>query len=261
MWYGAQYYSDTYMDGTYAGHSGNSANWENLLVARMNRPSPMTATMWGTYNPTTRNGRIYSKFRNDSTGTIAGNIYFLIIRDSVRYSSPNGDLWHNYVAHDYLPSEVGTPVTVLPGDTVTQYRDFSIPDSFNVSKCMIYAWVQRTTGTRETYQSGIKNVTSLLEVAEQSSRVPDLAKIELVPNPCNGETSFLLELPAGAPYAIKLFDMSGRQIRVMAGQAKGGKARITWNCRDDRGRSVNPGVYFYALNSSRINASGKIIVR
>ncbi len=262
MWYGVQYYSETYMDGAYAGHSGNSGNWENLLVARMNRPSPMTATMWGTYNPTLGTGRIYAKFRNDSSATISGNLYFLIVRDSVYYRSPNGDVWHNYVAQDYLPNQNGSPVTVAAGDTVTQYRDFSIPDSFDISKCMIYAWIQRTSGNRSAYQSSMKKVSELgTYITEQPKQMPNATKLELIPNPCVKETNFLFDLPATMPFSIKLFDVTGRQIKAMNGVAHGGKERITWNCRDDRGTTVNPGVYFYSFSSGHLNTSGKIVVK
>ncbi|HEX7320840.1 MAG TPA: FlgD immunoglobulin-like domain containing protein [bacterium] len=127
----------------------------------MNQPSDLVPTMWGTYSPSTRTGTVYAKFKNTGSSSISGNFYFVVVEDSLYYAGPNGDVWHNHVARDYLPTEVGQAVTIAAGDSVIQSQSFSIGASWNENKIDIYAWVQQTAGQKENYQACIRHLGDL----------------------------------------------------------------------------------------------------
>ncbi|MDH4210757.1 MAG: T9SS type A sorting domain-containing protein [candidate division WOR-3 bacterium] len=155
--YGVSYTPDCYVDGDQV-----SAGYSAAITNRMNQPSPVTVTMWGMYMPNRGDGTIYAQFRNDSTASITARVYFVIVEDSCYYVAPNGDTWHNDVARDYLPNELGETVTVAPGDSVTFSRAFNVPLGWDQERCRIYAWIQEDTGDKEVFQAGIVELPDLV---------------------------------------------------------------------------------------------------
>ncbi len=248
-----------YRDGTSVGSAYSS--WRSGIVTRMNQSSPMTLTLSGYYNPTSRTGRLYAKYRNDSTASVIARIYFVITEDSCYYAGSNGDTWHNHVARDYLPTQVGIMDTIAAGDSTTQYRDFTINASWNAARCKIVTWIQ-ADGTRNAFQAGIQKVTTLpVGIEEITSPDQSAAKVTLAPNPCVSGTTFRFQIPLGAEYAIRIFDVSGRCVRTMSSLSHSSVETCTWNLRADQGDRVNAGVYLYKFESAGLNTSGKIIVR
>ena len=118
--------------------------------------------MWGMYMPNRGDGTIFAQFRNDSTASITGRAYFVIVEDSCYYPAPNGDQWHNDVARDYLPTEMGETVTFAPGDSVTLSQTFNVPATWNEDNCLIFAWIQKDTGNKEVFQAGIIELPDLI---------------------------------------------------------------------------------------------------
>jgi len=69
-----------------------------------------------------------------------------------------------------------------------------------------------------------------------------------VPNPSAGSAVFAFYLPTVAQAKIALYDVAGRQIRVVADELfTAGYHSIPWDGRDGSGRAVRAGVYFYRL--------------
>jgi hypothetical protein len=72
-----------------------------------------------------------------------------------------------------------------------------------------------------------------------------------VPNPFNPSTRIAYTIPEGAgalPVSLRVYDLSGRLVRVLADGPEGpGTRAATWDGLDERGRSVSSGVYFYRL--------------
>ena len=128
----------------------------------MNQPAPVTMTMWGLYMPNRGDGTIYAQFRNDSAASITARVYFVIVEDSCYFAAPNGDLWHNDVARDYLPTEIGETVTIAAGDSAVFSRTFTVPVTWDQDRCRIYAWIQEDTGDKEVFQAGIVELPDLV---------------------------------------------------------------------------------------------------
>ena len=89
------------------------------------------------------------------------------------------------------------------------------------------------------------------------SSIEDPAERELAflaqnaPNPFKGNTMIEFGLPREQRIALRVFDIEGRMLRTLErGLLPAGNYRIAWDGRDDRGRLVAPGVYFYQLVSS-----------
>ncbi|OPX17931.1 hypothetical protein BXT86_03840 [candidate division WOR-3 bacterium 4484_100] len=140
------------------------STWESKIVNRMNQPSPVTLTIWGDYSAD-GSGTVYAKFRNDSTATLNGRVIFVITEDSLYYSGPNGDVWHNHVARDYLPDQNGQTVSIAPGDSITLSQPFTIQSGWDENMCQIVTWIQsdvlQSDSTKEIWQGGYIDVTEL----------------------------------------------------------------------------------------------------
>jgi len=247
-------------------HGGsNYTAWQSKIVARMNIPAPVTITMWGTYTPLRGTGTIYAKFRNDSTATINGRVIWVITEDSIYYSAPNGDLWHNHVARDYLPNQNGQTVSIPAGDSVTISQSFTIQSNWNANKCQIVTWLQNDVMTADSikniWQGAFINVPDLTYVAEGNSENSVSENIIPIPNPCVIHTRFSFTLPAQTEYSISIFDISGRKVWSIKGRADGKQKTVEWNLKDQKGVKLGPGVYLYRFESGELRTKGKIVVR
>lgn len=243
------------LDGTPRGSSYSS--WQSYIVARMNQPAPMRISMWGTYG--SGSGTIYARYHNDSTASVTAYVYFVITEDSCYYSAPNGDQWHNHVARDYVPNQIGQQVTIPAGDSVTVSQAFTIQSGWNVNRCKIVTWIQNNS-TREVYQAGFVKVTDLTGIKEQN-RESLIKTINTAPNPCVNGIEFRFNVKPGVEYTIQISNVLGREIQRIRGTGTGGDEIIRWNLQDYKGKCVSPGVYFYRFTCSEINITGKIVVR
>ena len=87
------------------------------------------------------------------------------------------------------------------------------------------------------------------------------SKVAVVPNPSRGECEFRFSsVPRGAPLALELYDPTGRLVRTLDAGPGGPKPSdvLRWNGRDEAGREVSSGVYFYRTRDGR--TQGKVLV-
>ena len=73
--------------------------------------------------------------------------------------------------------------------------------------------------------------------------------LQNVPNPFNPQTTVAFEIQEQAKVSLLVFDVSGRLVRVLMDHeiVEEGRHEAVWNSRDDTGREVAAGVYFYRL--------------
>jgi clumping factor A len=88
------------------------------------------------------------------------------------------------------------------------------------------------------------------------SGVPEAiaSQVELhscTPNPFNPQTTIAFDRPRQTAVNLRVFDVSGRLVRVLVdGELYGqGRNEATWNGRDDDDTQVAAGVYFYRLDA------------
>jgi PKD repeat protein len=72
-----------------------------------------------------------------------------------------------------------------------------------------------------------------------------------VPNPFNPITTIHFELPTATRVRLQVYDISGRLVRTLLnGESLGaGRQEVIWYGKNDSGRQVAAGVYFYHLNA------------
>ena len=79
------------------------------------------------------------------------------------------------------------------------------------------------------------------------------------PNPFNGLTTIGYSIPSASNILLKIYDMSGKEIRTLHnGYHKSGSANITWDGRDKNSQLVASGIYFYSMVSGRNSTVKKL---
>jgi hypothetical protein len=88
---------------------------------------------------------------------------------------------------------------------------------------------------------------------------PELA--QNFPNPFNAATVIRFRLPGEGEVRLELFDILGQRIATLVrAPLSGGPHAAGWNGRDDYGRPVSSGVYFYRLRFGSTRLTHKLLL-
>jgi flagellar hook assembly protein FlgD len=77
-----------------------------------------------------------------------------------------------------------------------------------------------------------------------------------IPNPFTGTTELRIGLPKAANVTVKVYDVAGRLVATRTAILGKGWQDIRFNGRDDAGKLLPSGVYFY-----RVSATGDVVTR
>ena len=81
------------------------------------------------------------------------------------------------------------------------------------------------------------------------------------PNPFNPSTTIHFGLKRPSDVNLRIFDVAGRLIRVLAdGQFGPGEYTRIWNGRSDSGSQVASGVYFYRMDAGEFVQTKKMVL-
>jgi hypothetical protein len=70
------------------------------------------------------------------------------------------------------------------------------------------------------------------------------------PNPFTNSAEIRYQLPLDAQVSLRIYDTAGRNIRTLVREKeRSGRKKVLWDGRDDFGKRVNSGVYFYKLQT------------
>ncbi len=192
-------------------------------------------------------------------------MFFVATEDSIYRATSNGDLWHNHVARDYLPTQNGEAVAIPAGDSVMISRTFTLQPAWNPDMMEFVAWLQDVNmspydSTIEIWQGAILDIDELgiKEYGHNQALVQDIRPI---PNPCVNHTTLSFSLSGGTEYNIAFFDVSGRKVRNFSGISSGNEESIEWDLLNEQRTRVSAGVYLYRFESSEITTAGKVVVR
>jgi hypothetical protein len=82
------------------------------------------------------------------------------------------------------------------------------------------------------------------------------------PNPFNPQTTIALELPKRETVTLRVFDMAGRLVKnlITAQPHTPGRHEVAWNGRDDTGRQVASGTYFYRMEAGPYSETKRMVL-
>ncbi len=98
--------------------------------------------------------------------------------------------------------------------------------------------------------------------AAEETQLPQVLALEgNYPNPFNPQTMIKFSIPAGAMVDLAVFDIRGVRIRTLVRESMAaGHHEVTWKGRDENGRAVASGSYFYRLKSDGKTVVGKMLL-
>ncbi|MBN1885088.1 MAG: hypothetical protein JW876_06155, partial [Candidatus Krumholzibacteriota bacterium] len=81
------------------------------------------------------------------------------------------------------------------------------------------------------------------------------------PNPFNPSTTIAFELPRDARIELVVFALDGRRVATLArGRFVAGRHEVAWDGRNDAGRHVAAGVYFYRLEADGCREAKRMVL-
>lgn len=81
------------------------------------------------------------------------------------------------------------------------------------------------------------------------------------PNPFMGETDFRFQIPDFSKVSLKIYDISGRMVKTLLnGVMDAGDHTVQWDARDNNGKRLTAGIYFYRLDAGNFCAIKKLIL-
>ncbi len=105
----------------------------------------------------------------------------------------------------------------------------------------------------------IDNITGIS--GKQQSTENSFELLGNVPNPFNAGTKILYTIPEESRVQITLFSILGTRIRTLFDAIQDqGQHSVTWDGRDDNGRQVSSGVFFYRITVPKNTAVGKMLL-
>jgi hypothetical protein len=81
------------------------------------------------------------------------------------------------------------------------------------------------------------------------------------PNPFNPVTEISFQIPTDGAVSLEVYDVSGRLVRTLVnGHRTSGPYTERWDGKDDNGRSVATGVYFYRMKAGSFNQTRRMVL-
>ena len=183
-------------------------------------------------------------------------------RDAIIYFDERTDVYGTRVTTDGSvldPSGVPLAADVVPegrpaltsigGEVLMATSTFRTDPSLAAYRIAI----QRTAG------EGVTAVPDVAPVTDATIRL-----LGARPNPTVAATTIRFALGSSSPVTIRVFDAGGRLVRTLVDHEPMTAAamhEVPWEGRDDVGRAVGSGVYFYRVRTPHETVGGKIVKR
>lgn len=221
--------------------SGQDIGWE------MADEGGAAATWYNTY--------LHATYLNDDTNDLTLDGVAGTFAEGLAITIGGGDGANN---QDY-PSEIA------PRDAFAQAvfrytptRTGGIAVDTGVYKVVYFAFGFEAISTSADRAAVMAGILGFLLPAGQSG-VPGAAAqgvaLACAPNPFNPQTTVSFDLPHPSAVDVAVYDVGGRRVRrLVAGLQPAGRTAVTWDGRDDGGRSLASGVYLVRLAGDGLEA-------
>ncbi len=204
-------------------------------------------------------GRIW-KYKNGEK-----SLWFdFTLAEADSYFYKDGAPYLNYVVKAYRNLSIKTKFGILE-DCIS----FNFDDPNAVDEEHYYAFgpniglIQKSTGMGITWSldSAIINGKIITEIFSNNISTPQEVKLEQnYPNPFNPTTTISYELPTSGQVIIKIYDLTGRLVKVIANATQpAGTHSAQWDGTDFCGTPVAAGIYIYRIEF--VGANGKKMVQ
>ncbi|MFW5628129.1 MAG: choice-of-anchor J domain-containing protein, partial [Candidatus Cloacimonadaceae bacterium] len=81
------------------------------------------------------------------------------------------------------------------------------------------------------------------------------------PNPFNPETTIGFSVKENGPVSVSVYNVKGQLVRNLVNDVRAaGNHSVVWNGKDNNGRDVSSGVYYYKMNAGKYSSTKKMVL-
>jgi len=148
----------------------------------------------------------------------------------------------------------------LPG---CPYSDTTSTPHFTQGYIGVYAFHLNFVGysTVDLYADDILVTEATTSIEDKQNLSNDFQLHQNFPNPFNPSTQIGFQLPASEFVQLEVYNLIGQKVRTLINQNRpAGVQQVTWDARDDAGRELPAGIYYYQLRSSNFQQTRKMLL-
>ncbi len=180
---------------------------------------------------------------------------------------PSANAWDDIVITSEVNFDADFWIVIKIPTTTTLLRIYAISDN---GENYTTRGTTRRTSTTDWEVPGklsgdlcIRAVVSYTGIEEEELLYP-YEKVVLeqnYPNPFVNETDISYTLPRKANVELKIYDVAGKLVRTLVNDIQSsGQKRVAWDRKDEKGKAVHSGVYFYGLKTGVGASITKVMV-
>jgi hypothetical protein len=160
---------------------------------------------------------------------------------------------------DLYDGESAPTMNMVVSDTVR----FKIPEYVEYENCQVVAFIQNMESKQIAAVDDVKLPPAVVHVDEGGS-IESPAHFTLkqnYPNPFNPQTTIEFSLPELAQVELEIYNISGEKVATLINsQVSPGVHSVTWNGRDQFGKSVASGVYISTFQAGDIHKTMRMLL-
>ena len=131
---------------------------------------------------------------------------------------------------------------------------------YSYSETMI---IHKSDGTTESYNTSEISFVDfdMLSIGDFQNLNKIFGNLKNFPNPFNPTTTIEFELTKTSETNVTIYNVKGEKVKSLADERmEAGKQRLMWTGKDDKGKKVSSGVYFYKISTDGKTETKKMLL-
>ncbi|MFC2082242.1 Omp28-related outer membrane protein [Bacteroidota bacterium] len=255
----SDYYGVSGVPAGFADGSTSSSSSSSVIYWKVNSRRELKTGVAITPAVTTLGNRIQFDIDIDVPGGVIPGDYKLhcVVTEShfgyAQAPGGNGVRSFDFVMRKMYPDAAGTSIQITKGDNLSLTIEGDMSLDWIKDNLTYVVFIQDDI-TKEVIQATtIENITGI----EEDNELPlSYALSQNYPNPFNPETRINYQIPEAGVVTIKIFDILGREVKVIKNEFKeAGNHFVNFNAAD-----LTSGIYFYELSCNDFMSIKKMIL-
>ena len=169
------------------------------------------------------------------------------------------DLFEIDVTAEYF---IGYRIYSLSGNVAAAYHDAGPMVEGNGAYIYTSSWMQlpATYNYNLCIKAVVASQNSTSSPQNETSQIANCLGNNY-PNPFNPETTISYQLPENSEVELAVYNLKGQKVKqLVSDQLSAGQYSVVWNGKDDNGKSVSSGIYFYKMKTDNFEKTKKMIL-